>query len=225
MSCCWESGFTLAFTLDSHLNPNLSGLLRRLFLNGWGVNSPIPCLKLVKIMLETSKLVCKYTHICSFIKYIFQYQDSLNFRDVSIFLQKISTFWQKYFSYSKQQCESCLKIFLVSFSVFLRQKVAFNENVSFTDYASKIWLSGFSKLAINWKNDNDVTICRNDVKVNFFHVFLSLLSSLVTGPSFMSISSLVLELWQFTFIRDWSEIGISELHSSEFWKHLQTGLS
>ena len=37
---------------------------------------------------------------------------------------------------------------------------------------------------------------------NFFDVVLFLLSSLVTGPSFMSISSLVLELWQFSFIRD-----------------------
>ena len=41
----------------------------------------------------------------------------------------------------------------------------------------------------------------------FFDVVLFLFSNLVTGPSFMSISSLVLELWQFSFIRDWPEIG------------------
>ena len=41
----------------------------------------------------------------------------------------------------------------------------------------------------------------------FFDVILLLLSSLVSGPSFMGISSMVLELWQFTFIRDWPEIG------------------
>ena len=35
----------------------------------------------------------KYTHICSFRKYTFQYRGSLNFADVSIFLQKISFFW------------------------------------------------------------------------------------------------------------------------------------
>ena len=29
-----------------------------------------PCLKLVRIMLETWYLVCKYTHICSFRKYL-----------------------------------------------------------------------------------------------------------------------------------------------------------
>ena len=49
----------------------------------------------------------------------------------------------------------------------------------------------------------------------FFDVVLFLLSSLVTGPSFMSISSLVLELWQFSFIRDWPEIRKSEIPPSE----------
>ena len=51
---------------------------------------------------------------------------------------------------------------------------------------------------------------------NFFDVVLFLLSSLVTGPSFMSISSLVLELWQFSFIRDWPETRKSEIPPSEF---------
>ena len=51
---------------------------------------------------------------------------------------------------------------------------------------------------------------------NFFDVVLFLLSSLVTGPSFMSISSLVLELWQFSFIRDWPEIWKLEIPPSEF---------
>ena len=36
----------------------------------------------------------------------------------------------------------------------------------------------------------------------FFDVVLFILLSLVTSPSFMSISSLVLELWKFTFKRD-----------------------
>ena len=73
-----------------------------------------------------------------------------------------------------------------------------------------------SKLAKNPKNDNHVTIFRHDVNVNFFDVVLFLLSSLVTGPSFISISSLVLELWQFSFIRDWPEIRKSEILPSEF---------
>ena len=45
-------------------------------------------------------------------------------------------------------------------------------------------------------------------------VVLFLLSSLVTG--FMSISSLVLELWQSSFIRDWPEIRKSEIPPCEF---------
>ena len=73
-----------------------------------------------------------------------------------------------------------------------------------------------SKLAKNPKNNNDVTIFRHDVNVIFFDVVLFLLSSLVTDPSFMLISSLVLELWQFSFIRDWPEIRKSEIPPSEF---------
>ena len=41
----------------------------------------------------------------------------------------------------------------------------------------------------------------------FFELALFFLWSLVTGLSFMSISLLVQELWKFSFIRDWSEIG------------------
>ena len=51
---------------------------------------------------------------------------------------------------------------------------------------------------------------------HFFDVVLFLLSNLVTCRSFMSISSLVLELWQFSFIRDWPEIRKSEIPPSEF---------
>ena len=58
---------------------------------------------------------------------------------------------------------------------------------------------------------SEMTPSSNIFDVNFF-----LLSSLVTGPRFMSISSLVLELWQFFFIRDWPEIWISEIAPSEF---------
>ena len=46
--------------------------------------------------------------------------------------------------------------------------------------------------------------------------FLTPLLILVIGPSFMSISSLVPELWQFPFISDWPEIGKSEISPSKF---------
>ena len=51
-----------------------------------------------------------------------------------------------------------------------------------------------AKLAINRKNYNDVTVSQHDVIVIFFKVILFLLSILVAGPSFMSVSSLILEL-------------------------------
>ena len=89
--------------------------------------------------------------------------------------------------------------------------------ISFTDNGSRMWLPDCSKFAVNWKNGHDITILRYDVIVIFFDVVLFFLSSLVTGPSFMPISSLVLELWQFSFIRDWPEIWRSEIPSSDFW--------
>ena len=63
-------------------------------------------------------------------------------------------------------------------------------------------LADCSKVDANWKNG---------LIVNFFGLVLFLLSSLVTGPSFMSVSLLVLELWQFLFWRDWPEIRKSKM--------------
>ena len=83
---------------------------------------------------------------------------------------------------------------------------------SFTNYASGIWLSDCSILAVNWKNDFPTWSHRQI----FFDIVLFLLSSLVTGPSFMSISLLVLELWQFSIIRDWPGFRKSETPSSVF---------
>ena len=50
------------------------------------------------------------------------------------------------------------------FSVFVKLKVTVNENVSFIIYASGIRLPDCSKLAINRKNDNDVTTFRKFIK-------------------------------------------------------------
>ena len=104
------------------------------------------------------------------------------------------------------------------FSVFGRKKVTVDENVSFTDYVSGIRLPYCSKLAKNRKNNNYVTICWYDVITKmFFEIVLFFLSSLVTGPIFMSISSLVLELWVLPpsefcpIFRNWDELEISNL--------------
>ena len=92
-----------------------------------------------------------------------------------------------------------------------------NEDIIFTDHASKIRLQDCPKLAIHCKNDNDVTIYQHNAIVNFFKVVVFLLPSLVTGLSFKSISLLVLEVWQFSFVRDWSEIQKLEITPSEFF--------
>ena len=145
-------------------------------------------------MLETSNVARRYTPICSFRKYTFQYLDLPNSADVSIFLKKNSFFFPKKYLYSKQQCERCVRDFSVLFSVFLREKATVTENITFAESVSGIWSLECSKLAKNPERDNDVTISRHDLNVKFFDVVLFLLSSLVTGPRFMSISSQVLEL-------------------------------
>ena len=71
------------------------------------------------------------------------------------------------------------------------------------------------KLAKNPENDNDVTIFRHDLNVKFcWRCFVSIVK-FSYSPSFMSIPSLVLKLWQFSFIRDWPEIQKSEIPPSE----------
>ena len=85
------------------------------------------------------------------------------------------------------------------------------------DHASEIQFLNCRKLAIIWKDFNYIAIYWHDVIVNFFDVAMFLLPSLVTGPSFMSISLLVLGLWQLSFIKDWPDIRKLEIPLSEFW--------
>ena len=148
-------------------------------------------------MLETSNLAHKYTRICSFRKYTSQCLDPLNFADVSTFLQKISVFCPKKYHYSKQQCESCVRDFLVLFSVFVRQKVTITENITFAGSVSGIRPPDYSKYAKNPKNDNDVTISRHDAIVKmFWRYFVSLVKfsywskfhfNILTGSGIMTI--------------------------------------
>ena len=119
-------------------------------------------------MLETSDLAGNCTPICSFGKYTLQCLGPLNFANVSIFLQKISVFCPKKYLYSKQQCESCVRDFLVLFPVFVRQKITVTENLTFADSVSGIRPPDCSKLTRNPKSDNDVTIFRHDINVKFF---------------------------------------------------------
>ena len=50
----------------------------------------------------------------------------------------------------------------------------------------------------------------------FFDIALFLLLNLVTGSSFRLISSLALELWQYSYTRDWTEIRKLQITLSEF---------
>ena len=152
-------------------------------------------------MLQTSNLVRKYKHICGFKEYTFQYEDPLNFADVSISLQKINILCKKQYFYSKHEYEICVRDSLVLFSVFVKQNVTVNENVSFTDYTSRLQLSNCSKLAINRKNDNEATNSDITPSSKIFDIAVFFFSGLVTGPSFKSVSLLLLELWQFFSIK------------------------
>ena len=94
--------------------------------------------------------------------------------------------------------------------------VTMTENKTFAASVSKIRPPDCSKLDKNAKNGDDVTIFDMTSLSFFFCVVLFFLSSLLTGSSFMSISSLALELWQFSSISDWPDIRKSELPPSEF---------
>ena len=72
------------------------------------------------------------------------------------------------------------------------------------------------RTARNWPKIRKMTMTLQFSDLTSSSNFLFLYSSLVTGPSFMSISSLVLELWQFYFLRHWPESGDRNTPSG-FW--------
>ena len=77
------------------------------------------------------------------------------------------------------------------------------------------------RIVQNWPKTEKISMTSQFVNMTsspkFFDLILFFLSSLVNGPSFMSTSSLILELWHFSFIRDWQEIRKSEIPPSEFY--------
>ena len=133
------------------------------------------------MMLEALNLAHKYTHIFNFKKYVFQYQDFLNFADVSIFTKKPVLFGTNSTFTQSNSMQAVLEIFQFFFRFVLDRRLLLMK-ICFTDYTSRMQLSDCPELAINQKTGNEFL-------TNSF-----LLSSLVTGPSFMSRSSLVLEL-------------------------------
>ena len=76
-----------------------------------------------RIMLETWNLVRKFTHICSFRKYTFQYQALFNFADASILFAKNQHFFGKNGTFTQSNSAMVWEIvrnFLVLFSDFVR---------------------------------------------------------------------------------------------------------
>ena len=83
----------------------------------------------------------------------------------------------------------------------------------FIGHACGIRLPDSLKLVISRKNTMTSQFADMTPSSNFVAL---LLSTLVTGPSFMSTSWLVLELWLFSFMKNWLEIRKSKIPLSEF---------
>ena len=76
-----------------------------------------------------------------------------------------------------------------------RNQLLRQDKKHFSSFLKGFQSSKYHKVFGRWESDFKVI-------VNFFDVAGFFSSSLVTSPSFMSISLLVLGLWQFLFIRD-----------------------
>ena len=82
-------------------------------------------------------------------------------------------------------------------SAFFGKNSTFTQCMNFLNSASRIWLPNCSKLTINQKKDNDVTIFRHDIIIKFlWRCFVSLVRfsywstfhvSIITGSGIMTI--------------------------------------
>ena len=132
------------------------------------------------------------------------------------FLQKISIFLAKMVPLLKATVWELWKRFFSSVCSFCKLKSYCWWKCKFYRLCVQNLAFGLFQIGQKLKNINDVTISQHDLIAKIFDLILFFLSSLVTGPSSMSISSLILELWHFSFIRDWQEIRKSEIPPSEF---------
>ena len=109
MSFC----FDLTLLWDSNLYSVTLTLFRDSFCvwGGGGVAVKLPpCLKIVRITLDSWNWVRQYTH--KFRKYIFYYQEPPNFAEVSIILQKGNIFLVKNSTFTQS---NSIRAVLVSF--------------------------------------------------------------------------------------------------------------
>ena len=122
-------------------------------------------------MLETSNLACKYTPICSFRKYTLQCLGPLIFADVNINDAFFSVFCPKKYLYSNQQCENCVRDFLVLFSVFVKQKATVTENITSADSVPESGL----RTAPNWPKIRKMTMTSQFSDTTSMSIFFTLL--------------------------------------------------
>ena len=119
--------------------------------------------------------------------------------------------------------ELCYRLFRSIFS-FCMIKGNISENVSFTDHASGIKLPDCPKLVVSPEFNN--YICWYEVIIIFFFdAAVFLLSSLVTGSSFMSISLLALELNNFRLYGIDQKFGSHKCPRLSFVQYLESGTS
>ena len=156
----------------------------------------VPCLKLIRIMLEIWYIG---THPYTVLENITFSTKTLLILLIPAFFVKNWAFFCKTSTFSQSNSVGAvLDIFSSVFS-FCKIKGYVNENITFTGYAFGIQLSDCSELAINRKNDNDVPVFRYDVIVNFFwRCFVSLVKlsywskfhiNIITGSGVMAIYS------------------------------------
>ena len=94
------------------------------FVMGAGSGVSSHCVELVRIMRETWNLVCESINIRSFRKHTFQYQDPLNFADVSMFWKK-RYFLTKIVSLLKAIVWELCERFLSSVMTFCNKKCCY----------------------------------------------------------------------------------------------------
>ena len=140
------------------------------------------------------------------------------------FFQKISIFLAKIVPLLKAILwELCWRFFS---SVFSFSKIIGCYWLKCRKYRPCVWNPGSRLIQINYQTEKWLwshELPTGRLRKIFFDVAVFLLSSLVTGPSFMSISLPVLELWQFLFTKEFGQKSRNwKLPRLSFFQYLET---
>ena len=128
------------------------------------------------------------------------------------FFTKISVFWQKQHLQSKQWCESCAKRYFSS--VFSFSQIEGSIKWKYRFYS--LWPEFSFWIAPNWPKIEKIAMTSESSGMTSSSTFLTLFCFFSYWFKFHINTPLVLELWQFTFTRDWPKIWKSEITMSEF---------